>query len=216
MAWAEVVQGVHDEHVHSDRKRIPFLPDPAAGGRRDRVAERRADEARRPARGLRGGGRAAHRVPRHAEGGRALELAVPRGTAIYRVREHAPRGAPGRLLRAARGTGPRSTVCRISGRAPTSASPWARSTRRPTSATACGGVRDFVIRMFGWAMEVGLVIDIYAGPLLASLSFRCPGEAKYFFEGAHGRRGTSSRTSRRSRPPARSASASSARPTRCW
>ncbi len=46
---------------------------------------------------------------------------------------------------------------------------------------------DFVIRMFGWAFEVGLVIDIYAGSLLASLSFRCPGDAKYFFEGEHGR-----------------------------
>ena len=42
---------------------------------------------------------------------------------------------------------------------------------------------DFAVRLFGWAGEVGLMIDIYAGTLLASLALRCPGPAKYVFEG---------------------------------
>ncbi|MFH0953303.1 MAG: glycoside hydrolase family 125 protein [Verrucomicrobiota bacterium] len=45
---------------------------------------------------------------------------------------------------------------------------------------------DFAIRRFGWANEVGVMIDLFAGTLLASVSLRCPGAARYFFEGSRG------------------------------
>lgn len=41
---------------------------------------------------------------------------------------------------------------------------------------------DFAARLFGWAGETGLMVDLYAGSLLASVCFYSPGGARFFHE----------------------------------
>ena len=45
---------------------------------------------------------------------------------------------------------------------------------------------EFSVRLFGWANESGIMIDVFAGSLLASFAFHVPGGARYFIEGGKG------------------------------
>ena len=45
---------------------------------------------------------------------------------------------------------------------------------------------EFSVRLFGWGNETGIMVDVFAGSLLASLAFHVPGGARYFIEGGKG------------------------------
>ncbi|MBN1269352.1 MAG: glycoside hydrolase family 125 protein [Kiritimatiellae bacterium] len=47
---------------------------------------------------------------------------------------------------------------------------------------------DYVVSCFGWAQELSAMVNVYCGPLVASIAFRSPGRAGYKFVDARGAR----------------------------